>query len=335
MDKEILIIFSALINFILGLIVYFKGAEKTINKNFFFLSLLVSIWSIALFFYTHPILFSALEWIKITYFFGLSIVPLFFYFCSILTNQISKKTTKAFLIIYFIILIPLLWVLFNTKLFIREVIFSLNGYQTFFGPAYLFCAVFTGSYLLISLSILIKKSLKSSRVERLQIQYIILGVSLFGLSAFFIDLILPISAGISDYFWISPILSIFFIGFIFLAILKYHLFGIKIILTELLVGIMGIILLIQIFLAPTLNWRISSLVVFLLFCVFGYYLIKYTRKEEKLRKQAEDLAEGLKQLNEAKTVFINTAAHDLRAPLLVFSLKFDKIIKRLDLKMLK
>jgi len=56
-------------------------------------------------------------------------------------------------------------------------------------------------------------------------------------------------------------------------------------------GVMGIILLTFPFLMPmSSNLRILTTAFFILFCIFGYYLIKATHEEAKRRKGAERLA---------------------------------------------
>ena len=114
------------------------------------------------------------------------------------------------------------------------------------------------------------------------------------------------------------------IGIITLAITKYHLFEIRVILTELLVGLMGIILLVQILLAPTFTWRISTLATFLLFCIFSYYLIKATHEESKRREEAEKVAvqeralrKKTERLISAREQFLLSAQHYFRTPLTV------------------
>lgn len=89
MQKEYLIIVFALINFILGFTVYWKNKKNRVNRSFFLFTIAVFIWSFALFFYTNPIWFSTLEWIKITYFLGLFTAPALFYFCSTFCGKSS------------------------------------------------------------------------------------------------------------------------------------------------------------------------------------------------------------------------------------------------------
>jgi len=95
-----------------------------------------------------------------------------------------------------------------------------------------------------------------------------------------------------------------------------------VILTELLVGGMGLIWLVFSFLMPTVNLRILTFLTFFLFCIFGYYLIKATYEEEKRREEAERMAVQeralrlrTERLAGARDQFILSSQHYFRTPL--------------------
>jgi signal transduction histidine kinase len=107
-----------------------------------------------------------------------------------------------------------------------------------------------------------------------------------------------------------PLYSTFFLGSITFAILRYEFLVTKVILTEFLVMLIGMLLLIQLLIFPTLIGKIIIGTIFFLFCIFGYLLIRSVLREIKLREEVE-------RISQAKSEFISIASHQLRTPLSV------------------
>lgn len=174
------------------------------------------------------------------------------------------------------------------------------------GPLYIIFLIFGYFGLTIyGLSLLLKMR-KGQTIERIhQINYLLLG-SIFGFGGGASNF--PLMFGISIFPPIGQSVVVFYIIIFGLATLRYHLFEIKIILTEMLVGIMGIVITILFFLMPTVSLKLLTGVILLLFVVFGYYLIIAIHQEVAQKEEIE-------RISKLKSEFISIASHQLRTPL--------------------
>ncbi len=113
------------------------------------------------------------------------------------------------------------------------------------------------------------------------------------------------------------------------AIIRFRFLGIRVILTQLFVFVLGFILLVQTFLAPALSGKIIGFSIFLLFSFFGYLLIRSVIKEIKRREEVEALSKRLakalrdiqaknihlQKLLKMRSEFLDIASHQLYTPL--------------------
>jgi len=83
--------------------------------------------------------------------------------------------------------------------------------------------------------------------------------------------------------------------------MREKLFGVKVILVEVFVGLMGASLLAMPVFLESLWQRALMLVLFVLFCVFGYVLVQSTIKELREKEELElKVAQRTEELERAK-----------------------------------
>ena len=254
----ILLLIFTLINLLIASFVYFKNPKGKINIWFGLTTLSVALWA-----FTNAVCLkvetikSAILWSQISYISAILIASFFFYFSLIFPISISgleKYRPKKYHKIYLGFLVPLTFIIILIPgLTIKTVV--LHPWEIITGSGlYIFAIYFLGTMGWAFYN-LIRKYFVSRGIERLQIKYLFLGAILSSLLGSVCNLILPLG-GDYRFVWLGPIFTIFLIGFTALAITRYHLFEIRVILTEILVGAMGVVLVVLPFVMPTDSLRL-------------------------------------------------------------------------------
>ncbi|HOX30343.1 MAG TPA: hypothetical protein P5080_04335 [Candidatus Paceibacterota bacterium] len=300
--------------------VYFINRKQRVNKLFLFFTLCLIVWVDFDFLGTFaPFLFAEADVVWVTLiatriiFAFLCPFFLFLYFFSVHTLNPDRKP-KIMEVIQSVAWTVLLALSF-TDLIVADV--AINpidpiATQVIPGRFLIFYLIFAVFSFAISLLNLAKKYAKMSSATKKKFSYILAALSLFGIFNIIFNVVIPaywnVYPGqislIGDY---SIILLLAFAGYL---IIKERLFGIKIILTEILIGLMGAILAIMPFLIDVLWQRILLALLFFLFCIFSYLLIKSTIREyrekelleHQVRKRTQELESAKKNLEELNTV---------------------------------
>ena len=301
-----------ILNFILGIVILSRSIKNKINILFGLLSLGVFIWSSSILgFYFIQLGHLNNIWILLSHFSASLIALVFLYFSlNFPVALIKNKLYNAFILLPFIISS---YFLFFSKYIIGGVV----NFTYKINQGYIFYSLYIALYFLLGyISLYIQHRKLADPIDKIRVEYILVGSILSSLLATITDLILPYF-NIFQYTWLGPLFTFILVISIAVAILKYHLFNIKVLTAELLTFGIWIFLLVRTLL--TTNWidRLVDGGLFVLVVIFGILLIRSVLKEVQHAEELEKLTQKLEGLSKYKSELISIVAHQLKNPLAV------------------
>ncbi len=308
---------GGLVALLSGSVVFFNDKSKPENRAWLLLNISTAIWSFGYF------LMIISDDVSLAYLFdiilhvGAIFIPAFYcLFILALTNQLNGRKKLLVLLGSSVLFnLAIVW----TNLFVDKVIpkFVFN-YAPNAGPLYIVFTIYFFAVVIYSGIILIKKIQNTGQSESLRLKYILfssLAGFIGGSNVFFITFNINIPPYLIVLFSFYPLIIAF-------AMLRYRLFNIKAVSTEIIVLSLWILLLFRALLSDTPNEQIINWILFILMVIIGVLLIRSMFKEvsqrERIEKLAEDLEKANKHLTELdrqKSEFVSFATHQLRAPL--------------------
>jgi len=319
---QISALITAFVSFFFGISVYSRERTSKINLFWFLISISTGFWSIGLFgvvFFTDK----TYAWISqyVLDVAGIWIPIFFFNFILYVINKKLKKARIASFVVGIGLSILSFTDLFKTGISSK---FDLNFWIDPGKLYFLFPLIFV---FFVSLSIIfaLREYFKTTKdVLKRQLKYILL-TQIFGFGG-----------GVTNFFPqlfnVYPFgnyLVILYVIFMSYAALKYRLFNIKVIATELLTLALWIFLLLKVALSETIQEFIINGSLLIMIFIFGALLVRSVWREVKQREQMEILNKKvqkayllekkaraeIEKITEAKTQFIMATQHHLRTPL--------------------
>jgi len=284
----------------LGIFVYLKKRDR-VSLSFLGICIFGFLWTLGVMAYAMPFVISGKMGLKVAFTGASFLLAAILYFIQVFPKENYFPKPLNFLLMGSLILIGILSI--PTGLMVSSVSY-IQGVivERHYGPFYPAYAFLVFASLSSSIIFSIIKYRKVEGVIKKQAQYVLLGLFTSFILVFSTNLLFPLfnigSFYISQY---GPSCLIFFFVFSVLAITRYHLFDIKLILTELLVSIIAMVSLFEALLFQTTWARLLGFSVFILFGCLGYLLIKSTKREINAKENLEQkVNERTKELRESK-----------------------------------
>ena len=276
------------VGFWLIFIVYFANTTKKIKRAFISTTLCMLIWVNFAYIARLPSQIDlAIFWIKIAW---AVTIPLFASLYFFATSFIEKrKKVKILDLIVLIIGLCSFFVTLLTDWVIRDILSKQVWTKLIYGHGITVFYAFVLFLSFLTLSLLFKKYLTSSKREKLRTQYLLIGIVFFLFMNVIFNIIYPFFLGISNYYQLGDYSTIISMSFIAYAVTKHKLMGVKTLITQTLIIIISIILLIDLLaLTDDLTMQLLKAGILTAFLYFSRGMVESVKKEKKAREELEN-----------------------------------------------
>lgn len=296
------LIFLSLVNIIFGIYTLKEAKVSTYIKYFAGSLFCVGFWGIGLggFLATKsPEI--AMLWAKFHYVASIFVAYYLLIFALSLAKEKPIRLFYRILLILPIVAISIITVCFNNLLLKQAVIEDGGNIMMLYRPGHIAYAIIFASYFIVTLVVVLNKLIKSSGIVQKQMTLIFVGLLISGALGMIYNLILPL-LGNYKLVWVGPQFTIVFLALMFLGMVRYQLFNIRLLAGKILFTVLTSVMMFLAFLFFTNVDRIVfetsvinlEFILFGLFCAFLYSIFYESFRGFVLNKiQSKIITPGL------------------------------------------
>jgi len=311
----------------LGILAYFYSIDRRnkTNKIFILMLVLMIVW-INFAYFARPLaeqgnLSLATTFIKIAWFSALLFLASMYFFTVYYFGVEINYRALSKIIIILAFLSSLLVGLFDFV--ISGVTISGANLKIIYGS---WISLFWLLILILMSSIfyLLYQGYKKSREKRefLRNKYITIGILAFFVANIIFNAILPIFFDISYLYWAGDYSIIILLILFSISIAKWYFLRINIAIAELIIGMFGILLFLQIFFSESLFQYIANSFIFVSFVLIARFVIKSLLEERELKEEYRNMIEEKKtMIFEKDRILAEKAVKSIKLKEIIIELK--------------
>lgn len=286
--KGIVLFIVAFLNLVLSLLLWMKSKNDKAKFWLGFTALASGVYAATCagtYYFWQDYSVYSIYWWRATWL-GVFILPPFNIFTYYLSRNIKHIKLKALL--FFAGAFVIGFFAITTDLFVKSAypsgmyVTGLSGSLDYLGRIYIFIG------LLVPLINIVKKYFESDKQEKIRLRYFVLGVSIFSVVGIITTAIIPFFIKESPYYDIAAYFSFVWVAFTTYAILKHHLFDIKVFASEVLTFCIWVILFIRILFSANPQDFLLNITLSVLLTVLGVLFLRGVYKENELNKKLLD-----------------------------------------------
>ncbi len=299
---------------VLGFVIYFTDQKSSTNRIFFAFAFVTAIWGL-LNYLSYRVEDLSIAFALLRFELALAVWQTFIIFRLLLIFPDHNDTLPRRYLLALVVYTGVISVLCLTPfVFERITAVTATGYikDIAVGPAIALFGVTSIGFVLAGWVVCARKTFRLMGTQRAQTGFFLLGAITMFLPIIILNFIFPAFLRDSRFVPYGAVSIFPFVLFTSYAILRFHLFNIKVITTSILVFVLSVVSFGQVLFSDTLPTMLFQTSVFVLVLVFGINLIRSVIREVEQREKIQKLAEELAATNERQETLIHFIGHEVK-----------------------